>query len=171
MGIPSFITHVSLPLLAAAWAFAALAAALTSQFVFGLHPCDLCILQRYPYAVIAVLGVVGAMLIRRKPSLLLPVCLILAGLFLLDAGIAAYHVGVEQGWIEGPSACSGSATATTLDALRAQLAGAPLVSCKDAAFVFLGLSMAAWNVLYALAGAALVVYRLRKQRITHVPAR
>lgn len=149
----------------------ALAAALVSQFVFGLRPCDLCVLQRYPYAMIVVLGGVAALLIRKKAALLIPFSLLLASLFFLDAGIAAYHVGVEQGWIEGPAACSGSATATTLDALRAQLAGAPLVSCKDAAFVFLGLSMAGWNMLYALAGAVLVLYRLRKQRMTHVPAR
>ena len=35
---------------------AILGAALVSQYGFGLYPCDLCIKQRIPYAVLIVLG-------------------------------------------------------------------------------------------------------------------
>lgn len=145
-------------LLAALIAAAALAGALTSQYGFGLRPCELCLFQRYPYAAIIGLGLAGLALQRRWPGVRRPLCWLLIGLFLLDGGIAAYHVGVEQGWIAGPDACSGTTTAQTIEELRAQIMGAALVSCKQAAFSFLGLSMAAWNLLYALAGAACVTY-------------
>ena len=171
MNIPAILQRLPLPALAALWSLAALGGALLSQYGFGFRPCDLCLMQRYPYAVIAVLGVAGTLLARRFPRLLLPLCLLLAALFMLDAGIAGYHVGVEQGWIDGPSACSGGAAVATIDELRAQIFGAALVSCKDASFVFLGLSMAAWNMLYALAGAGFLTYMRFKGKDLHAPTR
>jgi disulfide bond formation protein DsbB len=36
-----------------------------------------------------------------------------------------------------------------LEELRAQLMTAPVVRCDEAAFRFLGLSMAGWNVIWA----------------------
>jgi disulfide bond formation protein DsbB len=148
--------------LAALLAAAALGGAWVSQYGFGLKPCDLCLLQRYPYLALVALGLTGEAITRRRPRPRRPLLLLAAGLFLADAGIAAYHVGVEQGWIAGPSACSGATTATSIDALREQLNGAALVSCKDTTFAFLGLSMAGWNLLYALGGAAVMRYLLRQ---------
>jgi disulfide bond formation protein DsbB len=143
-------------------AAAALGGALISQYAFGLRPCELCLLQRYPYVAIIAIGLAGLALQRRWPRLRAPLGWLIVGLFLLDGGIAAYHVGVEQGWISGPDACSGTTTAQTIEELRAQIMGAALVSCKQAAFMFLGLSMAAWNLLYALAGTAYVAYVTKK---------
>ena len=37
----------------------ALAGALVSQYVLGMQPCPLCIWQRWPYAVVMVLSVLG----------------------------------------------------------------------------------------------------------------
>ena len=143
------------------YATVALTGALISQFGFGLHPCELCLWQRYPYAAILLLGVIGAAS-RPRPWFFI----LCAALFLADAGIAAYHAGVEWGVFEGLDGCSAGALPAnaTLEDIRRQLMEAPVVSCKDAAFVFLGLSMAGWNVLYALGGVALSVLALRKIR-------
>ncbi len=149
--------------LAALLAAGALGGALLSQYGFGYRPCDLCVLQRYPYAAIAVIGVASYLLAARRPRLARALRGLIIALFVLEAALAAYHVGVEQGWIAGPSACSGGTTATSLEALRAQLLSAPLVSCRDVRFSFLGLSMAAWNILYALASGAALTYVMRKQ--------
>lgn len=89
-----------------------------------------------------------------------------AVLYLLDAGIAVYHTGVEQGVFEGLDTCSAGELPpnASLEDIRKQLMEAPVVSCKDTMFSFLGISMAGWNTLYALGGVALSVLGIAKLR-------
>lgn len=129
---------------------AVLGFALVSQYGFGLRPCELCLYQRYPYAIVIIIGLAGFFLARRR-------CLQRAVLglgllaWLAGVGIAFYHAGVEKGVFTGPSACSGGgASADSLEELRAQIMNAPLVSCNQAMAEFLGLSMAAWNGITAI---------------------
>jgi Disulfide bond formation protein DsbB. len=76
--------------------------------------------------------------------------LVLAALsFATGASIAIFHVGVEEKWWQGLASCGGAPTPKTLEELRAQLMTAPVVRCDEAAFRFLGLSMAGWNVIWA----------------------
>ena len=71
--------------------------ALTSQIVFDKDPCILCLYQRVPFVVTALLAVLALRL--NKSSSLIPLVVILCGLiYLIGAGIAVYHVGVEQHW-------------------------------------------------------------------------
>ncbi len=149
----------------------ALPAALISQYGFGLHPCHLCILQRYPYAAIIVLGTVMLVLSRRYPAFVRPFLWLALLLYLTDAGIAAYHAGVEWGIFPGPASCTAdTGSHKSIEEIRAEIFGAPLVSCGTPAFVFLGLSMAGWNVLYAVASGMLCWRLLRGKKyegITH----
>ena len=72
----------------------ALAVAYTAEYGFGLDPCALCLYQRVPYAVVAVLAL-SAMVFPADPWR--RVALAIAGMALVvGAGIALYHVGVEQ---------------------------------------------------------------------------
>lgn len=152
MKISSIISKISLRtalFLCALFSLLMLATALTGQYGFGLHPCNLCIYQRIPYAAIVLLGVVGGLLIKsqRVRYALLIVC---AVLFLIDAGIAGYHTGVELGIFKGPTACSSNSSGVkTLEELRAEIMNAPLVTCAQAMIYVLGLSMAAWNMIAA----------------------
>ena len=124
-------------------AAAALAAALALQFLGGLPPCPFCIYQRYPYLVVIVVGALGLWL--RRPRL----ALALAALALaVNVGLAAYHVGIEQGWLALPEGCAAAGRAATIEELRQQLQTAP-ARCDQVAFTFAGLSLAAWNVVYA----------------------
>lgn len=133
----------------------ALLAAFTSEYLFGLKPCHLCTYQRIPYAVmLAVYGLLvgifatGKVKLDRKSLSIILVAYSL--IFFADASIAGYHTGVEKGVFAGPDSCGGgnSGAQTTEDLLKSILQ-ASIVSCKDPAFIFLGLSMAAWNALYA----------------------
>mgnify|MGYP002785024850 CR=1 FL=1 len=143
------ITPKCLLLLMAIASLALLAAALVGQYGFGWHPCDLCLKQRYPYAAIAVLGLLGAWLVKSPRSLFIIACLC-ALLFVVDAGIAFYHTGVEMKWFPGPTACSNSSTGEqTLEEMRAAIMNAPLVSCDQPMAVIMGLSLAAWNFIAA----------------------
>ncbi|MGB1539532.1 MAG: disulfide bond formation protein B [Rickettsiales bacterium] len=152
----------SLALVALAASAAALAGAYISQYGFGLHPCTLCYWQRLPHAVVIVLGVVAFWRHTQQPKLAkgllwLCVCSMLAG-----AVIAAYHAGVEWQWWQGPTACSGAIEqGMTIEEIRAKLSGAKAVSCSEAPFRILGLSMAGWNGLYSLGIAMLLATGLR----------
>src|ERR1043166_3075013 len=83
-----------------------LGAALLSQYWGGLAPCELCLLQRFPWAAAILLTLL--LLVAGSRTALPWVALLLAGVFALSAAIAFYHVGVEQHWFAGPTACTAS---------------------------------------------------------------
>jgi disulfide bond formation protein DsbB len=123
----------------------ALAFAFVAQYAFGLEPCVLCLYQRWPYA--AAILLMGVAVARPAPRSRL---LLLAALvFAVGGGIGAYHVGVEQHWWAGTEACQGGGAAQTVEELRRQLLGRRPVRCDEPSFVFLGLSMAGWNVVFS----------------------
>ena len=131
---------------------AALAAAFFAQYVAGLEPCPLCILQRYPYAATIVLGALALATPGRWPALFIG----LAGVvFAVGGGIAFYHVGVEVGLFEGTAACLGGAeAAATIEALREQLLGTPPAPrCDEVAWSLFGVSIAGFNLMYAWVAA------------------
>lgn len=149
----------SAPLWLALGSGALLLGALAFQYLGGLAPCVLCLWQRWPHAAVVVIGLVGFFAVggdRGRAA----VSALLALVLIAGVGIAAFHVGVEQGWWEGTAACGGAAAAGGLSAsdLRQQLLSVPVVRCDDVAWAFLGISMAGWNGLasLALAGAGMI---------------
>jgi disulfide bond formation protein DsbB len=138
-------------------AAATVGGALVFEHLFGYVPCKLCLMQRNPYYVAIPLGLATALLPPRwgRSGLWL-----LALVFLVSAGLGAYHAGVEWGFWPGPADCGGGAGAPAgqVGDLLKQLQTIRVVSCTEAAWRFLGLSLAGWNVLIslALAGLALV---------------
>jgi disulfide bond formation protein DsbB len=130
-----------------------LGSAFAFQFIGGLQPCELCLWQRYPYAIAIGLSGIGFGLARAGVERrLLAILLALCGLTLLiGAGIAVFHVGVEQKWWEGTSACVGHLSgAATADDLRQRLLAAPVVRCDEPAWTLFGISMAGYNAALAL---------------------
>ena len=149
------------PALVALAALVVLAAAFAFQYIGGLQPCVLCVYQRYPYGVVIALGIVGLLLPRgRAQAALLG---LVAVVFLVDAGIAAFHVGVEQHWWAGTEACGGAAPTApqNLNALMQSLGKQP-VRCDAIPWSLFGISMAGYNFLVALALAAFSVVAARR---------
>ena len=147
-----------LPLLVTLAGLASLAIAFASQYWGGLQPCVLCWYQRYPYMAVAVLGILGVIAAGR-PGLLRLILLLAALAFFVDAGIAAFHVGVEQHWWAGTNEC-GSVLGANLTA--EQLLNQPLVRCDEIAWQKFGISMAGYNFLYAaLCGLATLWFATR----------
>jgi disulfide bond formation protein DsbB len=138
-----------------------LGAALLSQYWGGLYPGELCLLERWPWW-IAIAIAAASWLIGARLALPIPATL-LALVFLAGAGIAFYHVGVEQHWFAGPSACTASgAAATSVDALRAQLIGKQPVMCDQVQWSLFGISLAGWNLLASLAMAVFCGLAVRR---------
>lgn len=142
-----------LPWLVLAGPAAVLGAALLSQYVGGLNPCPMCIWQRWPHAIAIALAAVALIAGSRGR----PIYLLIALVLLVGAGIGGFHAGVEQGWWEGPTTCSGGdvGSMSTQDLIN-QIMTAEIVRCDEIPWSFLGLSMAAWNgvVSVVLAGVA-----------------
>lgn len=138
------LTPRALAVAAGASSAALLIAALGFQWL-GYAPCELCILQRWPHLAAAVIAALILLIGFRRG---------LVALGLLAAAtataFAGYHVGVEFHWWPGPTACAGGlgdmAQMNTGD-LLARIRGAQVVRCDEPAWMFLGLSMAAWNAL------------------------
>lgn len=154
-----------LPLFLLISSLMSLGAAYLAQYGFGLKPCILCLYQRVPYGVVIVSSL--CLCIRMESAVLKN---ILYGIVLLSllvgAGIAFYHMGVEYKWFAGPDTCSGQGGAVpkTLEEMRAQLIGTKAVRCDQPQFLFLSLSMAAWNMLWSLFLAAITCMGIMKGR-------
>ena len=102
----------------------------------GYRPCPLCLEQRYPYyfaiplAVFIILGeTVGS---RRR--VLLAALAVIAALMLWNAGLGAYHAGVEWKWWPGPNTCGGEPDLGTGGNLLKQLQSINVVRCDEAAW-------------------------------------
>ena len=145
---------------------AALVAAFTVQYLFGLEPCVLCLYQRVPYGATAGLAIVGAVLAGegRMSGVIVGLCGVV---FLAGAGLAFYHVGVEQHWWGSIAACGGAAPGDmTMEQLRAGLAAQPPKPCDQVDWTLFGVSLAGYNVLsslslavFSLAGARILIGR------------
>lgn len=124
----------------------ALGLALVAQYGFDLWPCTICYWQRVPYGLTLALTMLAMMPVVDGPSRRM-IVLLCAGLFLLNAGIALYHTGVEERWWQGPTACAGKPQDLVPADLLAALNQPGRTGCEDAAFRFLGLSMAGYNII------------------------
>ena len=139
-------------MLALAAPVALLGGALLSQYVGGLYPCEMCIWQRWPHGA-AILLALGAMLsplgAPRTRTLVLLAALAIAA----SGAIGAFHAGVEYKWWEGITTCTTNG-ATSLD----DILSVPLVRCDQVQWSLLGISLAGFNAIFSLGGAALVAW-------------
>jgi disulfide bond formation protein DsbB len=155
----------SLALLSAIAAGFALGLAEASEHWGGLVPCALCLLERWPYRVAIVLSLI-AFVVPRQVARWLLVLVVLA--VLVGAGIAVVHVGVEQHYWPSPlPECAAPRLGAGSIAERlAQMPSRPAKPCDDPTFLIPGLpvSMAAMNLLYALAFALMLSVALWRER-------
>ena len=147
-------------ILAMAGSLAMLAGAFAFQYIGGLAPCHLCLLQRWPHAAALAIGLLALAI----PGRLLP--LAGAAAALTTAGIGIYHTGVERLWWAGPTSCSAGSIAglDVKDLLDPSIVVAPVVRCDEVAWQMLGLSMASWNVAVSLGLALIWLLAARSRR-------
>lgn len=130
-----------------------LAAVYASQYIGGLQPCQLCLYQRWPWwgaLALAVLALLPALSVNLRMLLI-----VAAGLLLLGgAGVAAYHVGVEQHWWPGPASCGATGQIPGSFTELQQMMERPAASCDAPAWTLLGVSMAGYNAILSLAVSA-----------------
>jgi disulfide bond formation protein DsbB len=149
----ALIGLTSLALIAGAWFF---------ELVLHLRPCKLCLEQRGPhYAAIGLAAL--ALLLARSPRLQIAALVGLVALMAWSTGLGIYHSGVEWGFFAGPNDCGGAAApaAAGVQDFMKQLQTTRVVSCTEAAWRFLGISLAGWNALASLGLLAAALLGLR----------
>ena len=134
----------------------ALGTALSSQYWGGLLPCELCYLERWPWGIAITVSLVALLVGGRKA---LPgVAVATAIVFAASVAIAFYHVGVEQRWFAGPTACTAQDIgAMTLEEMKRQILATAPVQCDKVQWSLLGVSLAGWNCLASFVMASISV--------------
>jgi disulfide bond formation protein DsbB len=138
----------------------ALATAFTAQYVFGLMPCNLCLIERVPFALAGLLGL-AALICSPHRRLLLT----LAGaLLLVNGGIAFYHVGVEQHWWASAVCARAEGGVVDVSDLAAAMSRPVEVPCDVPAWSYRGVTMAALNIIFSGGLGLLAVVLARRAR-------
>jgi disulfide bond formation protein DsbB len=133
-----------------------LGGALLSQYVGGLYPCEMCLWQRWPHR-FAILFAIAAILLPPVVPRVRLLTLLAAAALAVSGAIGAFHAGVEYGWWEGLTTCTSSAM--TMD----DIMSVPLVRCDQVQWSLAGISLAGFNAIFSLGGAALVaILAIRK---------
>jgi disulfide bond formation protein DsbB len=133
------IAVVSAATLAGAWFF---------QLVVGLSPCPLCLEQRIPYYAAVPLAIVVAALADKRALARIGFAL-LAIVLAISCALAVYHAGVEWKFWAGPQDCSGAVVQLNSGSVLEQMSQTRVIRCDEAAWRFLGISLAGYNALIA----------------------
>jgi disulfide bond formation protein DsbB len=131
------------------------------QYVLGYPPCPLCLEQRVAYYVAVPLAamILLGLSVGSSNKVLMLALLAIAAAMLWNAGLGVYHSGIEWKWWPGPQDCSGPLTDfSSGGGLLQQLQNVRVIRCDEAAWRFLGLSLAGYNVLISLALAAIALW-------------
>ena len=140
-----------------------LAGAFGSQYFGGLYPCEMCWWQREAHMVALVLA--GLSFTAPPESPRCRMLVLFAALAIAASGaIGVYHAGVEAKIFQGFTTCTALAKGTSTGELLQQITHAPLIRCDQVQFRFLGISMAGWNAIISLGGAALIALLSLKAR-------
>ena len=149
LAAPAYRTGAALLL----FALAIILMALGFEYIGGYTPCPLCLQQRYAYyAGIPLLFLALVTLAADKPALATLLFAIVSLGFLANAGLGVYHAGAEWGFWPGPDTCASGPAKLSLKASDLAKPGTAMnvVRCDQAAWRFLGISFAGYNVLISM---------------------
>jgi len=121
--------------------------ALFIEYVLGHQPCNLCLIQRIPYALSIILIILNYFLIKNEKFLIILLILI----FSFSLIISTYHFGIERGFFEESAVCGlkNTPNAVSKEDILKQLQISS-VSCKDVTFRIFGFSLATFNIIISL---------------------
>lgn len=142
-------------LLALLLPIALLGGAYAFQYIGGLYPCEMCWWQRYPHAaaiLLAALAFTAPAASSRSRTLTLLAALAIA----ISGAIGVYHAGVEMKIFAGFTTCTTTTKAASTEELLKQLMKVPLIRCDQVQWSLFGISMAGWNAIFSLGGAAVI---------------
>ena len=114
------------------------------EYILGHQPCNLCLIERIPYA-IGIFLILSIYILKKNEKFLV---LLLILTFIFSLIISIYHFGIEQNFFQESAVCDTkdlSKTITKEDLLK-QL-NEKTVSCRDVTFRIFGLSLTSINIV------------------------
>ena len=117
------------------------------EYVLGHRPCNLCLIERIPYALSIFLVVLNFFLKKNTKFFILLLTLI----FIFSFIVSVYHFGIEQGFFQESPVCGLKNTSEILskEELLKHLSK-NTISCKDVTFRVFGLSLTTINIALSL---------------------
>ena len=127
--------------------FVALISAYFIEYVLGHQPCNLCLMERVPYAIALLIIILNYKFNRLEKYFIL----LLSMVFLASTLLSLYHLGIEQGFIEESLVCDlqNSSKILSKEEILKQLQE-KRVSCKDVTFKIFGLSLTTLNIIISI---------------------
>ena len=117
------------------------------QFILGHQPCNLCLIERIPYALSIILIIFNYTFFKNEQFIVLLLVLIFSFSFL----ISFYHFGIEQGYFDESAVCTlkSASDNITKEEILEQLQ-LKTISCKDVTFRIFGFSLTTFNMVLSL---------------------
>ena len=117
------------------------------EFILGYQPCNLCLIERIPYALALIILIINFKFKKNEKFLILLLILI----FFFSLLVSIYHFGIEQGFFQESLMCDvkNSDSILSKEELLLELQKKQ-VSCKDVTFKIFGLSLTSINILISL---------------------
>lgn len=121
----------------------ALISAYFIEYILGHQPCNLCLIERIPYA----LSIIIIFLIYKFKQFEKILIMLLILVFVFSFIVSIYHFGIEQGYIKESLVCDlqNGSKILSKDELLKELQK-KTVSCKDVTFKLFGLSLTTFNI-------------------------
>lgn len=125
----------------------ALISAYFIEYILGHQPCNLCLIERIPYA----LSIIIIFLIYKFKQFEKILIILLILVFVFSFIVSIYHFGIEQGHIKESLVCDlqNGSKILSKDELLKELQK-KTVSCKDVTFKLFGLSLTTFNIFISL---------------------
>ena len=122
-------------------------AAFFIEYFLGHQPCNLCLIERIPYA----LTILIVLLIYKFKAYEKKALFFISFLFLFSTLISLYHFGLESEFFDESVLCNLNVKEKVIskEDLLNQLKEMP-VSCKNVTFKLFGLSLTTYNILLSL---------------------
>ena len=133
-------------IIALAFSTLALLIAFFLQYILGHDPCHLCMLQRYGFAMIIILSLIGLFYNKNIISILIGCCL------LYTISISLWHIGVELQWWAASLECSGMTEniGSLKEELKNVLNISPVAACDQISPIYFGITIVQWSFIYGL---------------------
>ncbi len=125
----------------------ALISAYFIEYILGHQPCNLCLIERIPYA----LSIIIIFLTYKFKQFEKILIMLLILVFVFSFIVSIYHFGIEQGYIKESLVCDlqNGSKILSKDELLKELQK-KTVSCKDVTFKLFGLSLTTFNIFISL---------------------
>ena len=117
------------------------------EYILGFQPCNLCLIQRIPYALSIILLIINSIFNKNEKFFIILLILI----FIFSFAISFYHFGIEQGFFEESAVCllKSDTNIISKEELLKQLSQKN-ISCKDVTFKIFGMSLTTFNMILSL---------------------